>query len=138
MQIDWLTASASTPPQLSPGYDLGAMFKLGPGGELEQEWSVKRNVEDSEGSASRKFTVWTPDAGKLFISGNPVKLLQGHNLYGSCDAVGLYLEAGQFVRQNAGWFPGNRTWQACQFAGPHFTRLDLTRSYRFPSRAYAL
>ena len=137
MQIDWLTGSVETPPELSPGYDIGRYLRLGPGGELLREWSAKETVRDDEGSFSRNFTVWTPSAGKLFISGNPVKLLQGHNAFGSCDALGLYLEAGQFVRQVAGWFPGSATWESCQFSGPRFTRIDLTRSYRFPSAEYA-
>lgn len=137
MQIDWLTGSVQTPPELSPGYDIGSYLRLGPGGELLRSWAAKETVRDDEGSSSRNVTVWTPTAGKLFISGNPVKLLQGHNAFGSCDALGLYLAAGSFVRQHAGWFPGADTWRSCQFAGPHFTRIDLTRSYRFPSVAYA-
>ncbi len=137
MQIDWVTGSVATLPELSPGYDAGRYLQLGPDGEWIKEWSAKKSVRTDEGSFSRNFTVWTPTRGKLFISGNPVKLLQGHNAFGSCDALGLYLEAGIFVRENAGLFPGPSTWRACKFAGPHFTRLDVTRSYRFPSLKYA-
>ena len=138
MQIDWVTGSVTAPPELSPGYDAGRYLQLGPRGECLKEWAAKKSVSDEEGSFSRKFTVWTPSAGKLFISGNPVKLLQGHNAFGSCDALGLYLAAGIFVRQHAGLFPGPSTWESCRFAGPRFTRLDVTRSYRFPSSRYAL
>jgi hypothetical protein len=138
MQIDWVTGSVATLPELSPGYDAGRYLELGPNGECLREWSAKKSVRTEEGSFSRNFTVWTPTPGKLFISGNPVKLLQGHNAFGSCDAVGLYLAAGVFVRQFAGLFPGPETWEGCRFSGPNFTRLDLTRSYRFPSSRYAL
>lgn len=146
MQIDWLTGSVATPPELSPGYDVGSYLRLGPGGEVQKRWAAKQTVEAFDGTApdwpehsySRNFTVWTPTEGELFISGNPVKLLQGHNAFGSCDALGLFLEAGIFVRHHAGWFPSPQTWEACEFKGPRFTRIDLTRSYRFPSSAYAL
>lgn len=138
MQIDWLTGSVATPPELSPGYDIGRYLRVGPGGVVQKAWAAKETVRDDEGSFSRNFTVWTPTEGELFISGNPVKLLQGHNAFGSCDALGLFLAAGVFVRQSAGWFPGPATWESCHFAGPRFTRIDLTRSYRFPSSRYAL
>lgn len=139
MQIDWITGAIEAPPTLSPGYDAGRHLRLGPSGELLKEWAAKSSIEDdSEGSFSRKFTIWTPSGAELFLSGNPVKLLQGHNAFGSCDAVGLFLQAGLFVRQFAGLFPSPRTWESCQFAGPRFTRLDLTRSYRFPSSRHAL
>lgn len=138
MQIDWITGSVATPPELSPGYDIGRYMKLGPGGELLKSWAAKAAVEDDEGSFSRNFTVWTPGAGELFISGNPVKLLQGHNAFGSCDAFGLFFSAGAYVRRVAGWFPGPSTWDSCKFSGPRFTRIDLTRSYRFESSRYAL
>jgi hypothetical protein len=137
MQIDWVTGSVTTLPELSPGYDAGRYLQLGPDGEWLKEWAAKKSVRTDEGSFSRNFTVWTPTRGKLFISGNPVKLLQGHNAFGSCDAVGLYLSAGIFVREHAGLFPGPSTWRSCKFSGPEFTRLDVTRSYRFPSVAYA-
>lgn len=138
MQIDWVTGAVGAPPELSPIYDVGRYLRLGPGGEVVKSWAAKAAVHDDEGSHSRNFTVWTPGPGELFISGNPVKLLQGHNAFGSCDALGLFLEAGVFVRHAAGWFPGPATWEACKFQGPRFTRIDLTRSYRFPSSSYAL
>jgi hypothetical protein len=138
VQIDWLTGSVATPPELSPGYDIGRYLRVGPGGVVQKAWAAKETVRDDEGSFSRNFTVWTPTEGELFISGNPVKLLQGHNAFGSCDALGLFLAAGVFVRQSAGWFPGPATWESCHFEGPRFTRIDLTRSYRFPSSRYAL
>jgi hypothetical protein len=139
MQVDWVSGFVEAPPQLSPGYDAGRIIRLGPGGNVEREWSSRLSVEDdAESSFSRKFTVATPTRGSLYLSGNPVKLLQGHNAFGSCDAVGLFFEAGQFVREHAGLFPGPSTWRACQFAGPRFTRIDVTRSYRFPSQAAAL
>lgn len=136
MMIDWVTGCVSTPPQLWPGYDAGCHLVLDEHGEVVRKSSRKFNVQDDSGSWSRNFTVWTPTPGELWVSGNPVKLLQGHNAFGSCDALGLFFTAGAFVRTHAGLFPGRQTFR--MFDGPRFTRLDLTRSYRFPSQAHAL
>lgn len=141
MQVDWVSGSIAAPVPLWDELATGAIIQLEPGGVLRKRWAARMVAESfhesEEGSWSRKFTVRCANPGLLAISGNPVKLLQGHNLFGSCDAVGLFLEAGLFVRQHVGLFPGPRTWEANHVWGPKFTRLDLTRSYRFPSRAIA-
>lgn len=138
MQIDWISAITATPPELWPGYTSGERVQIGPDGRLlKRSPSLHQVTDDSDPSSSRNFTVWTPNPGTLYLSGNPVKLLQGHNLWGSTDATALFLEAGAFVRQRIGHFPGPESWQGCKFSPPRFTRLDVTRSYRFPTQADA-
>lgn len=137
MQVDWISAITATPPELWPGYTSGERFKVSPDGEVLDRRPSMHQAEDSDPSSSRNFTVWTPNPGTLYLSGNPCKLLQGHNLWGSMDPLAGYFEAGAFVRQHAGLFPGPATWRSCQFSLPRFTRLDLTRSYRFKSQAEA-
>ena len=138
MQLDWLTAVVATPPDLAPRYQTGEFLRIDQYGEVVKRSPAALQVEDpEEPSSSSTVRVWTPEPHRLFISGNPVKVLQGHNLFGSCDIPGLYLEAGAFVRKNAGLFPSPGTWEALQFGLPRFTRLDITRSYRFPSIAAA-
>lgn len=138
MQIDWISAITTTPPTLWPGYTSGSSLLVGPDGELLSQKSAPHQVLDDEPSSSKNFRVWTPDQGSLYLSGNPAKLLQGHNLWGSMDAYGYFLEAGQFIRRCVGLFPGHQTWESCQFTRPRFTRIDITRSYRFGSEAEAL
>jgi hypothetical protein len=138
MQIDWLSASVSTPPQLWPGYESGRTLKLSPDGEVLENRLTAAQVEDDEPSSSKNFRVYTPTPGQLYLSGNPVKLLQGHNLFGSMDLLGLYLEAGVWVRKNAGLFPGPQTWDSCEFSSPRYSRIDITRSYRFATDAEAV
>lgn len=141
MQVDWVSGSVAAPVPLWDELATGAMIQLEPGGVLRKRWAARMVAESfhetEEGSWSRKFTVRCANPGLLTISGNPVKLLQGHNLWGSCDALALFLEAGLFVREHVGLFPGPETWEANKVWGPKFTRLDLTRSYRFPSSAIA-
>lgn len=135
MQVDWTTGIIAAPPQLSPRYETGVYLKIGPDGQVISEYTSPLSITEEEPSHSRNFMVRCLSPGSLLLSGNPVKLLQGHNLFGSCDSVGLFLAAGQWVRQQAGLFPGTSTWRACKFEGPRFTRLDLTRSYRFRNPA---
>ncbi len=135
MQLDWISAFTETPPSLWPGYTSGERWHIDPHGVVVRQSPAFHLVEDPDAdlpSSSPKLSVWTPSPGSLYLSGNPVKLLQGHNLWGSMDAFGLFLEAGLFVRHHAGLFPGASTWSACQFSRPRYTRLDITRSYRFP------
>lgn len=138
MQVDWLSAFVDTPPALWPGYESGRTLKLSPHGDVLENRITAHQVEDDEPSSSKNFRVWTPTPGKLYLSGNPVKLIQGHNLWGSLDLWGYFLEAGTWVRHHAGLFPGPQTWQACEFTRPRYTRVDITRSYRFQSDQEAL
>ncbi len=62
-------------------------------------------------------------------------MLQGHNLFGSDDLNGLYLEAGVFIRRHAGLFPSPESYDACEFTKPKYSRIDITRSYRFDTQA---
>lgn len=132
MQLDWVSGIIAAPPALSPGYSTGFHFTVSPDGTVTKERPAPLDLVEDDPTHSRRFRVLCTSPGSLYLSGNPVKLLQGHNLFGSCDAVGLFMAAGTWVRQQAGLFPGPDTWRSCKFEGPRFTRLDLTRSYRFP------
>lgn len=138
MMIDWLSATITAPRELSVGYDSGRNLKLSPHGEIIRETRSPLAVsDDTDPSYSKNFLVFTPDQKTLYLSGNPVKLLQGHNLFGSSDLNGLYLEAGVFIRSNAGLFPSPESYDACEFTKPHYSRIDVTRSYRFDTHREA-
>lgn len=136
MMIDWLSATITAPNELSVGYDSGRNLKLDSHGAIIRESRTPLSVKDeADPSSSRNFLVFTPDPRTLYLSGNPVKLLQGHNLFGSDDLNGLYLEAGMFVRHFAGLFPSPESYDACEFTKPRYSRIDITRSYRFDTQA---
>lgn len=135
MMIDWLSATITAPDELSVGYDSGRNLKLNPHGEIIRETRTPLSVKDeTDPSSSRNFLVFTPDQRTLYLSGNPAKLLQGHNLFGSDDLNGLYLEAGVFIRRHAGLFPSPESYGACEFTKPRYSRIDITRSYRFDTQ----
>lgn len=134
MQIDWISGFVGTRPELSPKYTSGWNTTIDPDGVVVKRWPAFHLIT---GSFEDTICVKTPDTETIYLSGNPVKFFQGHNAFGSVDHLGLFLETGIRVRQIGGMFPGPETFQACEFSRPRYTRLDLTRSYRFPTEAEA-
>lgn len=136
VMIDWLTATIQTPPPLKHIYNAGFKRIIDHNGEVLRDEPSALDVEDkSHPSYSRHFRVSTPREDILRISGNPSKLLQGHNLFGCDDLNGYYLESGLFIRQAVGMFPSVQTYEACQFSKPRYSRVDVTRSFRFSTPA---
>lgn len=84
--IDWITAlfPCEHDTQISGG--LIASFDVA--GELE--WKADKRLA-VEGSHSSTVQVKSADitGSRIWVSGNPAKFLQGHNLFGSDDLVGL-------------------------------------------------
>ena len=52
------------------------------------EWTVNKTLS-VEGSYSSKIQIKSHTENQIYISGNPTKFLQGHNLFGTNDLVGL-------------------------------------------------
>lgn len=136
MMVDWVQGFVETGlmPPGEPLYDTGRVLRLARGGEVESEHSGSMLLE---GSHDSRLLVRSYRGCDLLISGNVVKHVQGHNLFGPADPVGLFFDAGIRVRMALGLFPSPQTWDALEFEGPRFTRLDLTRSYRFPTAPQA-
>lgn len=137
MQVDWISAFCESKGFASCGYkpyDTGSVLLVGRDGEVEQKRSRGLTVE---GSFDSRLLVQSRTGSDLFVSGNPVKHIQGHNLFGPCDPTRLFFDAGWEIRKAVGLFPSASTWAGNDFVGPRFTRIDLTRSYRFPTSAAA-
>jgi II/X family phage/plasmid replication protein len=137
MQVDWISAFCESRGFEKAGYrpyDTGHVLLVGPGGTVERQSSRATTVE---GSYDSRLLVQSRTGTDLYLSGNPVKFIQGHNLYGPSDPVGLFFDYGWEVRKALGLFPSAQTWDANEFEGPRFTRIDLTRSFRFSSAGAA-
>lgn len=135
MQVDWVSAVFDPGPLWPAGgrmWDTGQLLEVSPDGEVVKRRGLPTH---HEGSHDNRIMVASADGSQLYMSGNPAKYLQGHNLFGSADAWGLWLAVGVDIRQSIGLFPGSQT--AESFHPPRFTRVDLTRSYRFPTDAHA-
>ena len=57
----------------------------------ENEWTVNKTLT-VEGSYSSKIQIKSHTENQIYISGNPTKFLQGHNLFGTNDLVGLMVK----------------------------------------------
>lgn len=133
MQIDWISGFIESPLAARQGlklYDTGAILARSTDGEISRIGTGKVLFE---GSHDSRIMISSRQGHDLYLSGNPCKHIQGHNLFGSEDAVGLFIDIGRRVRKDRGLFPSPATWGSMEFIGPRFTRLDLTRSYRFDS-----
>lgn len=130
IMCDWVTASISRirHAEGSKIFDTGAFINVDPDGNILKHFAGRIF---HEGSHSNKISFRAPTPNQLEMSGNPVKFLQGHNLFGSDDYLGLFLETGFNSRRYGAQFPGPQTFIANQFPEPKFTRLDLTRNYKF-------
>lgn len=95
--IDWLSGKAffmHTTEQLPSG----SVVSVDSNGEIE--WKTNKRIQ-VKGSYDSTFTIRTDPASeqlpgvftKIEFSGNPVKFIQGHNIWGSSDLTGLAYEA---------------------------------------------
>lgn len=85
--IDWASVIL---PWSGPFLPADRVCKVGPTGDLL--WSVESSMIP-EGSWGEKLTLRSPETGKLVVSGNPTKFLQGHNLFGPDDLRSLVVAA---------------------------------------------
>lgn len=137
MQVDWVSGEVSSQSIIRQGiklYDTGKVAELTPEGEVK---ILRANFLSFEGSHDNRLAICARDGASVYVSGNPAKFFQGHNLFGSTDVDGLFLSAGIAIRKGVGLFPGPETFASCEFTRPRYTRIDLTRSYRFGSNESA-
>ena len=136
--VDWITAQTEIGYNFLPRpkwFDSGVVEKIDPRGLITKLRSDRYSID---GSYSGALTFVSREGTDFWLECNPTKFFQGHNLFGTDDAVGLFFEAGNVFRQRGvAHFPSPATFNAWDFSPPRFTRVDLTRSYRFPNRLEA-
>lgn len=136
MMVDWISGvvRASNWPSGRPLYDTGKVLQIHPDGTIKRHHAAFQEVT---GSYDNSVVIKSPNGTDLYLSGNGAKYLQGHNLFGPSDWLGLYFSTAFRVREEIGLFPSPATWHDLGFTGPDFSRIDVTRSYRFPNNAIA-
>lgn len=83
--IDWITAILPCKHDMDK-LSVGRLISLNKDGNIEWLCEKKNFVE---GSFSSKIQIKSISDDAIWISGNPTKFLQGHNLFGSDDLLGL-------------------------------------------------
>lgn len=156
MQVDWISAAVSPRQSIDEDigpYHSGVVGRIIPDQEPERMYTnhIRASSNDlflapklrealaSPGSYDTRLSHRSPDGHEIWLSGNPVKFYQGHNLFGPTDADGLFLAMGvPFIEHEQGrFFPGPDQFREAQYGRPRYTRLDITRSYRFATQKHA-
>jgi II/X family phage/plasmid replication protein len=83
--IDWV--SAILPCKHDPSKLISGLV-MAFDAQGNNEWTVNKTLT-VEGSHSSKIQIKSHTENQIYISGNPTKFLQGHNLFGTNDLVGL-------------------------------------------------
>lgn len=133
--IDWTTAIL---PCVHNPINSGLVAKIGPDGEIiwtsacseivtgswESSIQVKSLQSDGNGSATH-----------LWFHGNPSKYLQGHNVFGSDDLLGLVFDAYMDVVNRLGISPTIDDIRSVRTGDYQISRVDINYSWQLPSRA---
>lgn len=101
-------------------YDIPKRMKIA--GSFESSYFARSQGGDGRGNAT-----------ELFLSGNPAKFLQGHNVFGSADCIGL---ASAVVSKILGSLDIPSDLAVAQVERGNFSvkRIDITRSFAFANR----
>lgn len=139
MMIDWVTAKI---PFHAPGrlHD-GQVMSFDRNGEIKYHIDQRLPVV---GSHSEKIHVRTAgldtsgDTCLIEFSGNPVKFLQGHNIFGSSDLLNLMYETALKVSEILGLPQPQSVLDQLKAGTYTLSRVDLNEMYMFRDRAETL
>lgn len=130
--IDWVTAVLPCdhdPSKLISGF----VMSFDPLGN--QEWTVNKKMS-VEGSYSSTIQVKSNDnAHEIWISGNPTKFLQGHNIFGSNDLVylmGLFFD--ELLKHDIGLTPTHYQYSDIKDGNYSLTRVDVNESWHLDNK----
>lgn len=137
--IDWITGKF--PFYINGLISGGEFLSIDVDGVIETR-TVKRKI--IPGSYSSNITIRTfnvDDKGntcEVELSGNPVKFLQGHNLFGTSDAVNLIFETLEKISTILGVKQPLAFYDAWATAKGTISRVDINKMFSTGSRANAL
>ena len=136
--IDWVTAEI---PFLHEPLNSGRIFKLDANGCVEWaspcalsvsgSWDHKIQVKSTGGDGKGRAT-------HLYVSGNPSKFLQGHNVFGSDDLISLMMDTFQELVHLLEFHPTQPEMDAVRAGQFTLSRIDINYSYDLPSRSDVL
>lgn len=128
--IDWI--KAVIPWRHSQALNDGQVLSISRNGDIEWNTNKRLAVRGSHDSAlhilsdNRERDSETGDFLNVIIDGNPIKFLQGHNLFGSDDLVGLVAEICLRVSKALQMPIPENNWQTITEGFYHLKRIDST------------
>lgn len=133
--IDWITAvirCEHDPDKLQSGRVL----------VLEKNGDLKYHVDKAlsvEGSYSSRIQIRSNTDSSIWISGNPTKFLQGHNIFGSDDLIhimGKFFDA--LLKHDIGLCPTSEQYDDIQDGRYTLKRVDINHSWHLKDRETVL
>lgn len=134
--IDWITARlpcSHDPEKLFNGF----VLSIDKDGNVC--WSVDKRM-DIEGSYSSKITLRSAGSNQIWVSGNPVKFLQGHNLFGTNDPRRLMIKLMEKLIsiKGLGLYPNVFEWEMIYDGDYEMTRIDINETWHLRDRKEVL
>lgn len=127
--IDWI--KAVIPCHHEGRIGDGRVISIDDDGEIQWETVKRKSVE---GSFSSKVHIKTHDINSILIDGNPAKFLQGHNIFGTNDLLGLNIEFFRRICETCGLSPTTEDINAWREGNYQLLRVDITTSFKLPSQ----
>lgn len=127
--IDWITAKI--PCEHASAVSGGRLVSINPDGSVEWDMPKARAVE---GSHASNILVQTLEPWLLRLSGNPAKWLQGHNLFGSGDLIGLVAATMERIVPLLNLSPTPADREAWRVGKYDVTRVDCTAMWNLRTR----
>jgi|HigsolmetaGSP11D_1036233.scaffolds.fasta_scaffold10507_2 II/X family phage/plasmid replication protein len=137
--IDWV--KARLPCYHAEPINGGRIMRVNPDGSIEWQTETRLAVRGSFDAALHvKTHAVAPDGSGVIleIDGNPVKWLQGHNLWGTDDLIGLVCETMERLVPLLGLEPSDSDRKAWESGVFELQRVDVTDSYELRNRADCL
>lgn len=140
--IDWLTYSV--PYTHSQPISDGSIISVTPDGEIEWNTDKRLAVRGSHESnlhVKTDRTSFNPESGlftQLHLDGNPSKWLQGHNLFGSDDVMGLAIETAKRVYSALSVAPTDEDIVRLHSGSFGLYRVDINYSFALANQAKVL
>lgn len=132
--IDWITMRLRCSHDTSKLFG-GLVVSMNSKGEVE--WQTEKRVV-VEGSHSKNITIRSYTDSTIEISGNPVKFLQGHNVFGTNDLVYLVNKTlDRLISLDLGLTPTQEELEKIRKGVFHLTRVDVNEHFAFNSEQSA-
>ena len=129
--IDWV--SAILPCKHDPSKLISGLV-MSFDAQGNNEWTVNKTLS-VEGSHSSKIQIKSHTENQIYISGNPTKFLQGHNLFGSNDIVSIM---GRFfdelLKHDIGLCPDPFQYAAIKDGHYELTRVDVNETWHLRNK----
>ena len=130
--IDWV--SAILPCKHDPSKLISGLV-MSFDAQGNNEWTVNKTLS-VEGSYSSKIQIKSHTENQIYISGNPTKFLQGHNLFGSNDLVSIM---GKFFdellkHENLGLCPDPFQYANIKDGHYELTRVDVNETWHLRNK----